>query len=188
MVGSNRSSATPAFWLTWFLAFLGFPMGGLAAQAVTGGVQTPFEGLTGGAAAGLVIGAVQWLVLRTPLRLSSLWVPATGLGMGVGLAVAVAVFGTDTRSGLLLVRGLIVGLGVGFAQGILLRHNAQHMGLWIMTTPIAWTIGWAVTHAAGINLSPDFAVFGSTGAWAFQFVTGLALRDLVRPQADRAAD
>jgi len=79
------------FWGTWGLAFLGFPIGGLAGQALTGGVTTVTGALLGGVATGAVLGATQWLALSRRLPLSpSWWVAATAGGMAVGLAGGVA--------------------------------------------------------------------------------------------------
>jgi hypothetical protein len=164
------------FWFKWFLAFLGFPIGGLLAQGLTAGVQSPLEGLIGGAAAGAVIGAAQWLALRERWRISKLWIPASAGGLGVGLLFAVSAFGTDTSGNALLYRGLTVGAGVALMQAWLLRRAGLESRPWLLTVTFSYAIGWAVTRAAGVDLSPDFAVFGATGAWAFQMLTALALR------------
>lgn len=57
------------FWRHWGLAFLGFPLGGLAALGVAGGIETAWDDVLGGHASGAVIGGVQWLALRSYLRL-----------------------------------------------------------------------------------------------------------------------
>jgi hypothetical protein len=96
------------FWRNWGLAFLGFPLGGLAALDVAGGIETAWDGVLGGLASGAVIGGAQWLVLR--------------------------------------------------------QHEVRS-GVWVPTVALAWALGWAVTRAAGVDLAPNFANFGSTGAW-----------------------
>ena len=69
------------------MAFLGFPLGGVAAAVLVGAITTPLGGALGGAATGALIGAAQWLVLRRHLPLTSGWIAATALGMGIGLAL-----------------------------------------------------------------------------------------------------
>jgi hypothetical protein len=174
-----------AFWFRWFLAFLGFPIGGLVAQGFTAGVQTPPEGLIGGAAAGAVIGAAQWLALRGRLTLSPLWIPASAAGLGIGLLLGVTAFGTETSSNALLYRGLVAGAGVAVLQAWMLHRAGREYRWWTLFVTFGWAIGWAVTRAAGVDLRPDFAVFGSTGAWAFQALTALGLRTLLSRRALR---
>jgi hypothetical protein len=78
-------------WLIWTAGFLAFPVAGIASTAVAGRVDNPLAALTGGAVAGLVIGAGQALVSRRRLDLRR-WTAATTAGMGLGLlAGAVAV-------------------------------------------------------------------------------------------------
>lgn len=81
-MGPNTRNGDWRFWGAWGLAFLGFPLGGLAGQALTGGIETAVDGLLGGAATGAVVGAVQWLVLRRRIPLNAWWIAATGGGDG----------------------------------------------------------------------------------------------------------
>ena len=62
------------FWGSWGLAFVGFPIGGLAAKALVGSVGSSVEGLLAGAATGAVVGTASPPPAggtRHPLR----WVP-----------------------------------------------------------------------------------------------------------------
>ncbi len=111
------------FWAGWGLAFLGFPLGGLAATALVGGVTTPLDGAIGGAATGAVVGLAQWLVLRRRLSLTPWWIAATAAGMGAGLALGIALQGTDIAGITLPLRGLVTGAGIGIAQFALLRGS-----------------------------------------------------------------
>jgi mannose/fructose/N-acetylgalactosamine-specific phosphotransferase system component IID len=56
------------------VAFLGFPLGGALAYALIGPITTTVQAGLAGAITGAILGAVQWLVLRTaiplPLRIS----------------------------------------------------------------------------------------------------------------------
>lgn len=162
-------------WRNWGIAFLGFPLGGLAALGVAGGVETGWDGVLGGLASGAVIGSVQWLALRSHVHLSPVWIATTSVGMGVGLGLSTALLGIDTTGNALLARGALTGLSIGAAQWLVLRQHGARAGVWVPTVALAWALGWAITRAAGVDLAPNFANFGSTGAWAFQLVTGLVL-------------
>jgi predicted alpha/beta hydrolase len=61
------------FWPASGAVFLGFPIGGAAATALVGPIETVGAAAVAGAVAGGVIGAAQWLVLRRRLALSALW-------------------------------------------------------------------------------------------------------------------
>jgi hypothetical protein len=182
---SPMSGAEWRFWAGWGLAFIGFPLGGLAATGLVGGVTTPLEGLVGGLATGAVIGLTQWLALRGRLALTPWWIAATAAGMGAGLALGIALLGIDTAGGTLPLRGLVTGAGIGIAQFVLLRGSTARSLLWPLVVAGGWAIGWLVTRAAGIDLAQHWSVFGSSGALMFQLLTGLALAWLL-PQAPLA--
>jgi hypothetical protein len=182
MTITAKSDAAWRFWGGWGLAFIGFPLGGLAATALVGGVSTPLEGLVGGLASGAVIGLIQWLALRRRLALTPWWIAATAAGMGVGLALGIALLGIDTGGNTLPLRGLVTGAGIGIAQFVLLRGGTARALIWPLVVAGGWAIGWLVTRAAGIDLALQWAVFGSSGALTFQLLTGLALAWLL-PQA-----
>ncbi|NTU79062.1 MAG: hypothetical protein HGA45_06625 [Chloroflexales bacterium] len=171
------------FWGGWALAFLGFPVGGLAGLGLAGGVSGPAQALLGGATTGAVIGAAQWLVLRRRLPLTPWWIVATAAGMATGLALGVGLFGTATVGTALLMRALVTGAGIGLAQYLLLRRFTRWAPLWVVAVTLGWTLGWGITAAVGVDLSPNFTVFGSTGAWAFQLLTGVTLAWLLRADA-----
>ena len=65
-----KSGGGWSFWMGWALAFVGFPLGGIAAAALIGPITTPLAGTLGGTLTGAVLGAVQWLALRRRLLLS----------------------------------------------------------------------------------------------------------------------
>jgi hypothetical protein len=177
MASTNDVPATNdwTFWVGWGAAFLGFPLGGLAGQAVTGGVTTALSGALAGAATGAVIGAVQWLVLRRRWSLGARWIALTAGGMAAGLSLSIAALGTNTTDATLPLRGLITGTGIGLAQYLALRPLTSRAPAWIAAVAGGWALGWSITRAVGVDLAPNWSVFGSTGAWAFQLLTGLAL-------------
>jgi hypothetical protein len=173
------------FWAGWGLAFLGFPLGGLAGLALAGPVTGVPQAALGGAATGAVIGLAQWLVLRRRLPLTPWWVAVTSAGMSGGLALGVELLGTDTAGAALPLRGLVTGVGIGLAQWLVLRGRSPRASIWPLVVAGGWAVGWMVTRAAGVDLAPNFTVFGATGAWTFQLLTGLALAWMLR--ADRTA-
>jgi len=187
MTTTAKSEAVWRFWAGWGLAFIGFPLGGLAATALVGGVTTPLEGAIGGAATGAVIGLAQWLVLRRRLALTPWWIAATAAGMGAGLAFGIALLGIDTAGSTLALRGLLTGVGIGIAQCALLRGSTDRAFVWPLVVACGWAIGWVVTGAGGVDLAQHWSVFGASGALTFQLLTGLALAWML-PQMTRALD
>jgi hypothetical protein len=178
-----KASGEWRFWVGWALAFLGFPLGGVAAHALVGPIATPLEGLVGGAVTGAVIGLVQWLALRRRLPLSRWWIAATAAGMGGGLALGMLLPGSDTAGFALPLRALITGAGIGIAQWLLLRSTTAQAPIWALVVAIGWAIGWIITRAVGVDLAFEWSVFGSSGAVVFQLLTGLALASMLRSHA-----
>jgi hypothetical protein len=170
------------FWLFWVLAVLSFPIAGLFANLI-GSVTTPVRAVIAGAIAGATLGLIQWLVLKSRLPLLTVWwVVATSIGMAVGLAIGTAFLGSETTGNELLWRGAITGLCIGVAQWIVLRQvlPLPQSVVWMGVLSLGWALGWYVTRAAGIDLSPKWSVFGVSGALTFQLLTGLALYLLLR--------
>ena len=172
------------FWLFWALAFLGFPMGGLLANIIVGPVTTTARAVLAGAITGAIVGLVQWFVLQSRLPLPIWWVIATSVGMAFGLGLSVALLGSEMGGNELLWRAVITGLGIGLAQWLVLRPILPQSAIWIAVIALGWVVGWFITRSAGIDLTFKWSVFGSTGAWAFQFLTGLALYFLLRSSVD----
>lgn len=174
------------FWGGWGLAFVGFPLGGLAASALVGSVGSVAEALLAGAATGAVVGAAQWLALSRRLPLSPWWIAATSAGMALGLSPGLPSLGTDMTTGAVLLRGLLTGAGIGVAQTLMLRGIVARAPIWGAIVTLGWALGWLVSRAAGVDLAP-WSVFGSIGAWSFQLLTGLTLAWLLRRAAAPAA-
>jgi hypothetical protein len=108
--------------------------------------------------------------------------------MALGLTVSTLLLGSDTGGNVLLWRGLITGICVGIAQSLIFRSSLSVPVLqttiwtviWTITVALAWTLGWWITRSVGVDLGPKWTVFGSTGAWAFQVLTGLAMFLMLR--------
>jgi hypothetical protein len=168
------------FWALWAVAFLGFPLGGSLAAILIGPITSTVQAGLAGAITGAILGGVQWLVLRTTMPLPLWWVVATSAGMALGLALSAAFFGSETSGNELLWRAGITGLSIGIAQWIVLQQVLSQSASWIVVVGFGWVLGWFITRSVGVDLGPKWSVFGSTGAWAFQLLTGLALYFFLR--------
>jgi hypothetical protein len=168
------------FFLWWVLAFLGFPLGGLLAITAAGPVEGVLTAALAGVLAGAVIGSAQWLALREPLKMGSMWIAATALGLGVGNTAGAALTGAGTQIGDLLVTGLAAGAAVGLSQWALLRKRTPGAALWPAVVTVAWPVGWTVTWAVGVDVERGYAVFGASGALVFAAVTGAAMLLITR--------
>jgi hypothetical protein len=172
-------------WLRWLPTFVGFIAGGAIATAVTGPVVSLTAALGGGALAGAVIGAGQWLALRGRLPHTEWWIPATALGQAVGLAAGAALVGYRTGLQDLAIQGAITGLGVGILQALVLR---QHIGTWVwwaVAAPVLWALGWIVTTLGGVQVDQHFTNFGALGAITYTVLSGLLLVQLLRDEVGR---
>lgn len=169
-----------SFLLRWMPTFLGFPAGGSLAMVLTGPVDAPVPALLGGMLAGLAIGSAQWLALRDRLPDATRWIPATALGHAAGLAAGSALVGYQTGLVPLAIQGLVTGLALGIAQGLVLRRTLPGWPWWMLAMPVLWALGWVVTTAAQVQVERQFTNFGSLGALAFCLLSGLLLNLLLR--------
>ena len=162
-------------WLLWTLAFVSFPIAGIAAQAATGRINDAAAALLGGLIAGAVIGTGQWLAARRLLGDPRAWIGATAAAMGVGLLAGAWVAGYGTSIGELALMGAITGLPVGAAQAFLLRGRVASPWVWAAAMPPLWALGWTVTAGAGVGVDRQYAVFGAFGAITFMALSGILL-------------
>ena len=139
MISLEQSIPTWRFWLLWFIAFTGFPIGGLLVKLLIGPINTLASAALGGIISGAILGLVQWLVLRGQFPLSIFWVMASSIGMAVGLTLSTALLGSDTGGSVLLWRALITGLCIGIIQALVLRSS--------LSVPNVQALIWAVTVA-----------------------------------------
>jgi hypothetical protein len=82
------------------------------------------------------------------------WVVATMLGWGIGFFVCEAIkpflydfthLGGD---------GLVIGAGIGIAQGLVLRKRIAPMGWWVLVTIVAFGLGKLIGESVAQGLSP----------------------------------
>jgi hypothetical protein len=170
--------------LRWLPTFLGFPLGGFAAELIAGPVDGVAPAIVAGAVTGVILGAVQsWAIGPNGPRARQ-WLAATTAGLTLGLAVGSAAVGYDTDLADLLVQGAICGLIIGIAQAIVLRGRVAY--LWAPALSALWALGWAVTTAIGVDVETQYAVFGSSGALVVTVATA-TLPALLSTRAPRSA-
>jgi hypothetical protein len=162
-------------WLLWTVAFVSFPIAGIAAGIAVGRINDAIAALVGGLIAGAVIGFGQWLAARRLLGDPLAWIAATAAAMGVGLLAGAWAVGYGTSVGELALMGAITGVPVGAAQAFLLRDRVARSWVWAAAMPLLWALGWAVTTAAGIGVDRQYAVFGAFGAITFMALSGVVL-------------
>ncbi|WP_028278370.1 hypothetical protein [Arthrobacter sp. H5] len=166
-------------WLLWTTSFLALPLGGFAGTMITGRIDNPLSAVTGGAIAGLIIGAGQALASSRRLRPQT-WIPVTFLGMSAGLALGAAAVGYRTSLPDLALMGILNGLILGLAQALALpRDLGRRRWIWAATMPALWGLGWTVTTLAKIAVDQQFIVFGASGAVLVTAITGLILNRLL---------
>jgi hypothetical protein len=158
---SSRDALRP--WWPWIATAFAFPPAGLLADAVVGGVDSVAAAAAEGVLAGAVIGAVQWLFLRTR-SVPATWIVGTAVGMPVGLTAGAALVSYETSLGALAVMGLISGIGVGVGQALSFRPLRRRALEWSLGTGVLWAIGWAITTGTGVDVDEQWAVFGISGA------------------------
>src|SRR4051812_25791395 len=90
----------------WLPTFLGFPIGGYLAFGVVGSLDDPASAAAGGLLAGGVIGAAQWLALRSE-GIGRRWIPYTAAAMTAGTALAAVLTGAGTSLADVMLTGLV---------------------------------------------------------------------------------
>jgi hypothetical protein len=153
-------------WLlaNWAAAGIGYL--GLGAAAPLLAALGSLQGAVAGAGLGLGMGLLQWAVLRR--QVSWRWVAATLLATALGwvaadtLEAGMATFAFDPRDPWLQnalqamaspLRGLLVGLGVGGLQGILLSRHGKVAWAWVLAAGVegggaALLIHWLLAGSA----------------------------------------
>jgi len=165
----------------WLPTFLAFPIGGFLAIETVGSLHDPLSAAAGGLTAGAVIGAGQWLALRSR-DIGRRWIAATAAAVAAGAALAAAITGAGTEIPDVMVLGLVTGTTVGAAQAALLPHGRA---AWTAVNAVSWPLGWLLTANVIVDLERGHHMFGSSGALLVTLLTGLTLRHLL---AERTAD
>src|SRR5690349_13988447 len=170
---TTSTSTSRRIALRWLVTFLGFPLGGFAAEMIAGPVDGLTAALVGGAITGVILGVVQWWGLGHNAPPVGRWIVATGIGFAIGLPLGAAAVDYGTSMGELALQGAICGLCIGAAQASVLRHRLGPIAFaWPPALGALYALGWTITTAAGIDVESQYTVFGSSGALA---VTALSV-------------
>jgi hypothetical protein len=125
-----------ALWFFWIMATtVGWFLGGL--------IFSNLAFIT----SGFAVGIFQWLVLQGHIAHPWRWVVATIAGWTAGYFAVF--FGIPQEFATL--HGLVMGLTTGLAQWIVLRHELNWSGWWIVFSGIGWTTG--LTLFPGVMLT-----------------------------------
>jgi hypothetical protein len=115
-------------------------------------------------ATGLVIGLLQWIVLRQYLRQAGWWIVYSTLGWTAGWGIIITLI--PPQLGILTEP--VLGAALGTTQWLFLRRHFYQAGWWIPVSALGWTIGLT-------GLTGELLVGAVVGA-----VTGIALELLLR--------
>jgi hypothetical protein len=130
-------------------------------------------GMIFGAINGILIGAVQSLVLHRNFRQAGRWAAATGLG--ASLAAGINNFGAITAQTTfpIFVPGIVLGIFVGAAQWVILRQRFSDSGWWILASAICFGIITVASFWLDPHLTESLA-HGLDGI-IYGSITGLVL-------------
>jgi hypothetical protein len=161
----------------WLLVAPAFPLSALVGRAVGGPVDAFDAALIGGALTGAGLGAVQWWAAKGGLGDAADWIAASAIGYAVGLAAGAALVGHDTDVGDLALMGLVSGVVLGGAEGLVLaREGRRALALsWALAMPVLFALGWCTTSLVGVEVENRYTVFGAAGAVLFMLLSGLVL-------------
>jgi hypothetical protein len=153
MSGQTQPTFDWNLWLRW-LAVTAFGW-------ILGGVLLPdLAPLLGG----LVVGGLQWVVLRQSIRQAGWWVLASAVGWALGWAIVAALVPLEYG----FLTGIVLGAAMGILQWLILQRQFYRAGWWIAISVLAWTAGLSL-------LTGPLLVGAVAGA-----VTGIALELLLR--------
>ena len=153
MSGQTHPLFDWTLWLQWLMeTTLGWVLGGI------------LPGELAMVAAGLVIGILQWTVLRPRLRQAGWWVLASAVGWATGWAMIIATVPPEDGT----LTGTLLGAAMGTLQWLVLRRLLHQAGWWIVVSPLGWAVGLS-------GFTGQLLVGAVAGA-----VTGIALELLLR--------
>jgi hypothetical protein len=183
MSESSRQRTFPGW--RWAAVAAAFPVAGLIGGAISGPVDAVDAALVGGALTGAGLGAVQWWAAKGKLGRPASWISASAAGYAGGLTAGAALVGYETDVGALAAMGLVSGVVLGGAQGLVLaRQGAKRLAAaWAAATPVLFALGWCATTVIGVSVEDQFTVFGAAGAVLVMVLSGFVL---ARFAADRA--
>jgi hypothetical protein len=145
-------------WRVWFLWLVAGGYGWGMAVVVTGLGELTLQfsppdimaAYLGVASAGILVGVLQWLVLRNKLERAGRWVLAS---LGAASILGIFVFGIGIINKDI---GWIVGTGLlgtvaGVLQWMVLRGQVRRAGWWILASTMGWLVGIPAGEMVGWN-------------------------------------
>ena len=172
---------------------IGMPLGPLVGAMVITAIATCLVGA--------VLGGTQAIYLRRLLAKPMWWIVSTTIGTGVGLAAGVVIIeqtgilitghrpnvarlDTSTRALSFVVLGLICGVTLGIAQGLVLRRQTSRVRHWVPASAFGLAIAFAASSllvdASGLRFASLSGVttFVLLAGLAFGALTSLPLRNV----------
>lgn len=128
---------------------------------VLGGILLPELAMV---TAGVLIGILQWVVLRQHVRQAGWWILASALGWAAGWGIVIILIPSELG----ILTQPILGAAMGATQWLFLRRQLYQAGWWIPVSTLGWTIGLT-------GLTGELLVGAVVGA-----VTGITLELLLR--------
>ena len=125
-------------WILWiFVSILGLSVGLTIGINLMGADWTfrPLFVLVGLTISGLLIGLGQWVLLRTRMKQSWRWIPATALSLPLGILIGFLVRNN------LIIMSTAAGLFAGVLQWIALDRKVESPFRWIVVSVLSWGIG-----------------------------------------------
>jgi hypothetical protein len=180
-------------------------MAGISGATVAGvaGVASADTGVhvRVGITVGVVVGALQWLMVRKYLRRHGFWIPASIVGWGIGipfgavsgLAVATAFgaqFSRSADASLLLaviIGASLAGLAVAFPQWLVLRNSFRWTNWWMPVSAGLWVIGSGSVYALRLTGVAAGAVVIVLAGIIYGAVTGKLITSMVRRGLEEAS-
>ncbi len=181
-LNNGRKQVGYAFWFWWMLvSTIGLFIVVMIGQSGIGEVFLTV--IVFGLSSGIVIGVLQWLVLRQQLNQAYWWVLATAVGWSTSLIIVSRIQLIDKLSdewfvfyGIIF--GIVSGVIVGAMQWLILKQQVIKAGWWVLISIISYTGGSTLGAGAAYILSVDMnpmvgaVVFWLTFAAVFGIISG----------------
>jgi len=184
-----RAHSSTLLWLWWTLATT---LGGLASTVLIQRLVLPLVRLLNVNASAflimasifLMVGVMQWLILRYYINNIALWILATAISGFVGWLAFLTWFVATPQQFLQALFSSLASaqLFLGVPQAALLHYRLQKGGLWIGINILGWMISKPVTQIL-LPLGDYASIIGGWGTWGL--VTGVYLMKLL---ADKNAE
>lgn len=166
-------------WRVWFLWLMAAAYGWGTAVEVTGLGELTLRSspprilasYLGVAVAGILVGVLQWLMLRRKVARAGRWVLAS---LGAAAVFGIVVFSVGmVNADMAWVAGTgLIGTVAGVLQWLVLKRQVQRAGWWVLASTVGWVMGIPVGEMVGWN---------GLGA-AHGAITGTALVLLLRQE------